>query len=123
MLCISNLMTIKKTLASIVLTGIIGLSGCDYQISQEGVDKIVEQPVKVLVKTSDDYMNVHRLLRKGDYDKAQAVLEQYLINKIREGAEYKGAINETNRISKTASERIGKTIDGQINKIQAYLKE
>jgi len=121
-------MTLRKTLTSIVLAGAISLSGCgyqipQYQISQEVFDKIVEEPVKEWVKTSDNYMNVYQLVREGHYDEAQTVLEGYMRQQIREGAEYKGVINGTDKVSKTAAERIGKTIDGQIDKIQTYLKE
>jgi len=116
-------MTIKKTLASIALASTIGLSGCGYKISQDGVDKMIEMPIKEFVKISDNYMNVHHLIKEKNYDQAQSVLEQYLTEQIRENAEAKGVIQGTSKISKNATERIGKIIDRQIGKIQLYLKE
>ncbi|MCK4647527.1 hypothetical protein KAT24_01190 [Candidatus Pacearchaeota archaeon] len=101
---------------------VASLAGCGYIISQEGVDKVVEEPVKEWVKTSNNYMNVHQLIRDENYEEAQAVLVEYLRQQIREGAECIGTINGTDKISKTATEKIGKTIDGQIDKIEAYLK-
>ena len=116
-------MTLRKTLTSIVLAGAISLFGCGYKISQERVDEFIEVPVEEWIKISDNYMGVHQLLREGNYDEAQTVLGEYLRQQIREGAECKRILNGTDKVSKTAAERIGKTIDGQIDKIQTYLKE
>ena len=116
-------MKIKKTLASVVLLTTIGLSRCGYQMPQKDVDKVAEQPVKEWVQTSDNYMNVYQLLKEGNYNGAQAVLKQYLRERVREGVKYKGTVGRKGKVSKIAAGRIGRTIDEELNKLQKYLKE
>lgn len=116
-------MVLRKTLTSIVLGGIISLSGCShYDLSQEEMDRLNEMSVEDWVQTSNNYLSVHQLLKDRNYDKAQIVLEEYLREKIKEGAEGKGMYKVTNNLSNAAAEIIGERINRQIDKIEIYLK-
>ena len=61
-------MNIKKTLGTIALASALFLPGCNYQISQEGVDSVTEHLTENWVKTTDNYTHIHRLLAEEKYE-------------------------------------------------------
>ncbi len=114
----------QKNLASIVFAGTMSLYGCgDYGISQEGVDRFAEFPTQRTVEVTDNYINIHQLLKEGKYDEAQKSLEGYLRNEVKGMAEYRGGINGIDHVSTSAKEKVSKTIDVQVSKIENHLKK
>lgn len=71
------------------------------------------------VETSDNYIKVHQLLKKRNYKEAQTLLEEYIREQIKNGAEWEGIFDGTDEVSET----IKKTIEGQIDIIQTYSKK
>jgi hypothetical protein len=116
----------RKTLTAIVVIASLGigtmLSGCGYNISQKGVDEVVKAPVEDWVKYTDNSMKVHQLIKEGKYQEAQSEIEKYLRQQATIGAEYKGAVKESWKVSKETSAEIGNTIETQIQKINDNLK-
>ena len=72
---------------------------------------------------TDNLLNVHQLLKEGNCDEAQIVLEGYLRKQIKVGAKFYGEIQGSEKLTETTTENIGKTIDEQINKIEISLQK
>jgi len=114
---------IRNTLASIVVVSAIGLSGCPkYGVSQENVDGVIDLNTKEWVKTTDNYLEFYQLLEKGEYEKAQTMLESYLRQESSNAIQTKEVLQGTDKVSRITAERICKTIDAQVEKIEANLK-
>lgn len=113
---------IKNTLASIALASAVGLSGCGYNISQDNVDTMVEKITSQSIEVSDRYIEVGKLLKNREYEKAKKALDEYLKQEVVELSKARGALDVTDKISRDISERLTKKIDAQTEKINAYLK-
>jgi hypothetical protein len=115
-------LNLKNGITSIVVGSAMALSGCGYHTSQESVDRLIQQVTDNWKKNTDRYIEVHQLLKNQQYEKAQTILEVYLRHESKEALETKGALKNTDRISRPTTERIWKTIDEQVEKIDACLK-
>lgn len=76
-------------------------------------------------KTTNNYLEINNLLKNKEYDKAQKILNGYLKNEIKEASETKGMlkiVSEQHRILESTNKTVCKTIDSQIEKIEAGLK-
>ena len=116
------ILNIRKTLASIAIVGTVGLSGCGYEISQQGVDQLTEKVASYEIEVTDKYLEIGQLLKNRDYEKAQSVLDDNLRQQKIFMLKSSGAISMTDKISRPVAERICKSIDAEVEKVDNYLK-
>jgi hypothetical protein len=115
------MITLKNKLASIIVAS-LGFGGCEYRVSQQGVDFIVEDKINQWKEYTDNTMNAQELLEEGKYDEAKAVLDAYLKQQQKEGEEYADKLKQADKISQPAAKRIEKTIDSQLQRINKHTK-
>ena len=124
-------MAISKTLTSMALSGIIGLSGCVHNNPKQEAGESVkpyhlDMPTAEWVRTTDSYINLHELLSRGNYEKAQEVLEESLLKEqIRIGHEFQEIISglylyKPLSVIESNSGIIKKRVGKQLEKIREY---
>jgi len=114
---------LKNTLASIAAIGVIGFYGCEYQLSQSERDSVTEKAFTTWVDTTDNYLEIHRLLKRKEYKKANTLLKGYLQHELKRGQITEEALKSGSfNISSSLLEESVKRIDEQVKKIDSSLR-
>ena len=121
-------MKIKNYLLSIAAVSAISLSGCGYKeaidAAIDSYDLMIGSSVNEWKNTTDNYLEIHRLLKNKEYTKAQKAVDGYLDQEMKRAYETKGSLSSSNqnKVFESINKEACKTIDSQIKKIELGLK-
>lgn len=115
----------KKALVSIALLATFGTYGCAKEVypDKQYQGKMAEEAVKLWVEQTDSSMMIYRLIEKGNYEVAKALLERELKNQkiaAKGGLEILISVKPL-KLSQESVDRIDKVLVNQIEKIDATL--
>lgn len=92
-----------------------------HEVSQDGMDSILESSMEAWIKQTDFAMSMYRLLMEENYDGAQDSLENYLLQQITVGEESKKTLESTNGFSESLVEKAKTKTDKQVYMIKGCL--
>ncbi len=102
-----------------VIFGVAMLGSCGPD--KDVVEELAEDRLAAWANTNESYMDINQLLRDGNIDSAQRLIEGHLQHSVQEAVYAKEEISDNAFLRTNAEEALLETVDSMIYKMEEHL--